>query len=319
MPASPPHALRAAALEQLARPPRRRPLFRRPPPGQLHDLVGRDPDRTGAGGALRDPVSAPVGGPGPVGGTVGPLPGAVRRPRGPEPLGPTLPFGGSPAAVAVVAVVVVAALVLVLGWIRRPPPAEDTLPRVGTTGAAAPQDAPGPDGSTTVVGAAAPAAPAGAAASEGSVTVHVAGAVTAPGVVRLPAGSRAVDAVTAAGGLAAGADPDRVNLAAELTDGQRLVVPLVGQPPPAEVAPTGTTAPGPGAAAGVGPGTPVDLNSATADQLDALPGVGPATAQAIIGHREQSGAFRSVEDLLDVRGIGEAKLESLRDLVTVSG
>ena len=315
MTAPPPHALRAAALEELARPPQRRPLFRRPTPGQLHVLVGRDADRAGAGGDVPDPASAPVGGGGQVGDAGGPVPATVRRARGPEPLGPTLPFGGSRAVAALAAVVVVAALVLVLGWIRRPPPAEDTLPRAATTGEASPPDA---DGSTTVVDAATSAAPAGAAAS-GPVTVHVAGAVTAPGVVSLPAGSRAVDAVTAAGGLAAGADPDRVNLAAELTDGQRLVVPLVGQPPPAEVAPTGTTSPGSGAAAGGGPVTPVDLNSATADQLDALPGVGPATAQAIIGHREQSGAFRSVEDLLDVRGIGEAKLESLRDLVTVSG
>jgi competence protein ComEA len=127
--------------------------------------------------------------------------------------------------------------------------------------------------------------------------------------------------VSAAGGLRADADPDRVNLAAPLTDGQRVVVPVLGQPAPVDV---GTGAAG-GAAAGAsgdaadGGAGPVDLNTATADQLDTLPGVGPSTAAAIIDHRDASGPFASVDELLDVRGIGEAKLEALRDLVTVGG
>lgn len=143
--------------------------------------------------------------------------------------------------------------------------------------------------------------------------MHVAGAVVRPGVVSLASGSRVVDAVNAAGGLGAGADPDRVNLAAPLTDGERLMVPLVGQPVPEAV-----PAQVPGAGAGTstaGPGAPVDLNTASAEQLDSLPGIGPSTAAAIIAHREKNGPFRSVDGLLDVRGIGDAKLEVLRDLV----
>ncbi len=147
--------------------------------------------------------------------------------------------------------------------------------------------------------------------------MHVAGAVIRPGVVSLPSGSRAVDAVAAAGGTAPGADADRLNLAAPLVDGTRLVVPLVGQPVPPEVvaqAPEGSA--GPPAGAGVLAG-PIDLNTATIQQLDALPGIGPSTAAAIVAHREQHGPFRTVDGLLDVRGIGDAKLDAVRDLVAV--
>lgn len=156
------------------------------------------------------------------------------------------------------------------------------------------------------------------------VTVHVAGAVVRPGVVSLRSGSRAVDAVQAAGGLVFGADADRVNLAAPLIDGERLVVPLRGQPVPAEVQPqvpraedagTGSGSGGVGdrdAASGV-----LDINVASVEELDSLPGIGPATAQAIVAHRDEQGPFAAVDDLLDVRGIGEAKLAVLRDLVTV--
>jgi competence protein ComEA len=154
------------------------------------------------------------------------------------------------------------------------------------------------------------------------VVVHVAGAVASPGVVRLAATGRIVDAVAAAGGLRADADPDRVNLAAPVSDGQRIVIPVVGQPLPEEVVaapPPGATAPGDVAGPGDTSASVVDLNRATAEQLDTLPGVGPATAAAILAHREQSGPFRSVDGLIEVRGIGEAKLEALRDLVTVSG
>lgn len=155
--------------------------------------------------------------------------------------------------------------------------------------------------------------------SGGSITVHVAGAVVRPGVVTLPEGGRAVDAVAAAGGLAPGADPDRVNLAAPLVDGVRLTIPLVGQPVPVEVVPQGPGNSGQGGtgSSGAAPAGPVDLNTADAGQLDALPGIGPSTAAAIIAHRDENGPFASVDALLDVRGIGEAKLEALRDLVVV--
>lgn len=152
------------------------------------------------------------------------------------------------------------------------------------------------------------------------VVVHVVGAVSAPGVVTLDGGSRVVDAVTAAGGMRSDADPDRVNLAAPLSDGQRVVIPVLGQPPPIDVG-TSPSAPADGETGNGGSSAagPIDLNSADAAQLDSLPGVGPATASAIISHRDRNGPFTSVEDLLDVRGIGEAKLEALRDLVTVGG
>jgi competence protein ComEA len=216
-----------------------------------------------------------------------------------------------------VAVVVLAVAAAV--FMRRPPPIEEQLPMAdGGSGAASSTTRPNDVGDT------AEPDPAGSGAGEGQpqqLVVHVAGAVSAPGVVRLSAASRVVDAVTAAGGLRADADPDRVNLAAPLVDGQRVVVPVIGQPPPAEIppsSPVGAVGGSTGAAGAAGAAAgPVDLNTATAEQLDTLPGVGPATAGAIIDHRGSSGPFDSVEDLLDVRGIGEAKLEALRDLVSV--
>ena len=237
-------------------------------------------------------------------------------------------------AVPLVAVVLVAALALAWFVLRRPEPVEQALPyagaaptsteaRTATDRAAGASDSPGGaatatggrDTSSTAVGS-----PAGAKDSSSPVMVHIAGAVVSPGVVTLSGGARVVDAVTAAGGMKPDADPDRVNLAARLTDGERLVVPVVGQPAPQEVLPTGptgsaipsgdTTATGAAAA-------PVDLNTASAEQLDALPGVGPSTANAIIGYRQAHGPFHAIDDLLDVRGIGDAKLDSLRDLVSV--
>jgi competence protein ComEA len=141
------------------------------------------------------------------------------------------------------------------------------------------------------------------------VVVDVAGAVVTPGVHHLEAGARVTDAVEAAGGLAPDADRARLNLAAVLVDGQQVYVARVGEAPPA--------ASNPDATATSGPAPLVDLNTASADELDALPGIGPTTAEAIIDHRERNGPFASVEDLLDVRGIGDAKLEQLRDRVTV--
>jgi competence protein ComEA len=158
------------------------------------------------------------------------------------------------------------------------------------------------------------------------VVVAAAGSVARPGVYRLPPGSRVDDLVRKAGGLGPDADGDRVNLAALLTDGERVWVPRHGETGEPEVVAGGggggggpsTPEPGgSGAGAGAASSGPVDLNTATIDQLDTLPGVGPATAQAIVSYRDQHGRFAAVDDLLDVRGIGDAKLEQLRPLVTV--
>jgi len=149
------------------------------------------------------------------------------------------------------------------------------------------------------------------------LVVHVVGAVASPGVQRLPAGSRVVDALEAAGGPTAEADLARLNLAAPLSDGQQVYVVRVGEDPP--LPPAGAV---PGSHAGPDGSAPValvDLNTATAEQLETLPGVGPATASAILAHRQQAGPFSSVDQLIEVRGIGEVKLAQLRDLVTVSG
>jgi competence protein ComEA len=143
-----------------------------------------------------------------------------------------------------------------------------------------------------------------------TIVVYVTGAVAAPGVYTLAAGSRVTDAVIAAGGDGPGADLDVVNLAATVHDGERVYVPTVGQVIPTVVA----EAPTPDSTV---PAGPVNINSATADQLDVLPGVGPATAAAIVAHRESHGPFQTVDQLGDVRGIGPAKLEALRGLVTV--
>jgi competence protein ComEA len=158
-----------------------------------------------------------------------------------------------------------------------------------------------------------PAAPASVTTTSmpSELVVHVAGAVARPGVVRVANGGRVIDAIDAAGGVVPTADGSRINLAAPLADGERVYVPAVGEPDPPPVAtPTG------GRSSGSASG-PLNLNTATAEQLDGLPGIGPATAAAIVEHRDRVGGFSSVDQLLDVRGIGEAKLEQLRPLVTV--
>ena len=142
--------------------------------------------------------------------------------------------------------------------------------------------------------------------------VHAAGAVTRPGVYRVPPGGRVSDLLDAAGGPTPDADLDRLNLAAPLGDGQQVYVPRVGESPPPAVA--GTDAAGGSDGSGAGP---VDLNTATAAELEELPGVGPATAAAILSYRDEHGPFSAVDELLEVRGIGEARLAAIRDLVTV--
>nr|WP_246314516.1 ComEA family DNA-binding protein [Kineococcus aurantiacus] len=154
----------------------------------------------------------------------------------------------------------------------------------------------------------APTSPPAPTAPPAQVVVHVAGRVASAGVVTLAAGSRVADALTAAGGPAPGADLDAVNLAQVLLDGQQVLVPEPGQ----AVAPQ--PVPGAGAGAAVGP---VDLNTASAADLDALPGVGEVLAGRIVAWREENGPFTSVDDLGEVQGIGPKVLEDLRDRVRV--
>ncbi|WP_448620478.1 ComEA family DNA-binding protein [Geodermatophilus sp. URMC 65] len=147
-----------------------------------------------------------------------------------------------------------------------------------------------------------------AAESAATVVVSVVGSVARPGLVTLPDGARVADAVAAAGGLLPDADPASVNLAAVVSDGQQVAVGVPG------AGVVGGAADGSGAAGGAGP---VDLNAATAADLDALPGIGPVLAQRIVEHRERNGPFRSVEQLDDVPGIGPATYAELAELVTV--
>jgi competence protein ComEA len=136
------------------------------------------------------------------------------------------------------------------------------------------------------------------------LVVDVVGAVRRPGLYRLPQGSRIADAVARAGGATRHADVALVNLAAPLADGTQVVVPV-----------RSSVAAGAGPASPSASAGPVHLNSATLDQLDALPGVGPVTAQKILDYRQQHGAFTSVDELDAIPGIGPARLEQLRKLV----
>jgi len=161
---------------------------------------------------------------------------------------------------------------------------------------------------TTTPAAPLPPPPAGEVSGSGSsssrVVVDVVGAVRRPGLYRLPQRARIADAVTRAGGSTAKADLAQVNLAAPLADGEQIVIPRRGAP-----------APGGSAAASSSPTSPVQLSTATLEQLDSLPGVGPVTAQKIIDYRQEHGAFRSVDELDAVPGIGPKRLDQLHKLV----
>jgi competence protein ComEA len=140
-----------------------------------------------------------------------------------------------------------------------------------------------------------------------TIVVHVTGAVLSSGVYSLPAGTRVADAVTAAGGLAPESDPERINLAAFLVDGQQIVIPTQNEMPGAgEHGPPHPVTPG-----------QIPINTASRSELESLPGIGPVLAERIVAYRQMHGAFTSVDDLLNVSGIGEKKLGDIREMITL--
>jgi competence protein ComEA len=257
-------------------------------------------------------------------------PGVGSRPprdavgRGPGPAPPArhlvqsrrrLGLAVSPHQVALVALAVVVMVAVAAWWVLRSVPhaqpvqlsTERTLPSSATavtppSSSGAATSAPAPSG--------APPAPAPAPSATGSVVVDVAGRVRRPGIVQLPAGARVVDALRAAGGARPGVQTRSLNLARPLVDGEQIVV---GLRVPAMAGSTGTSvAPTTGSSI-----VPVNLNTATAEQLDTLPGIGPVTAQAILDWRTQNGSFTSVDELLEVSGIGDATLADIAPYVYV--
>jgi competence protein ComEA len=196
------------------------------------------------------------------------------------------------AAVAVV-VVLIAAL---LAWRARPRVDPVTPPAIDS--AASPVDEPS-------------AGPAPEPSAPAAVVVAVGGKVRKPGLVELPSGARVADALKAAGGADPGVDVAPLNLARKVTDGELIMVGVTPPPGAAPAAPAGPAAPG---APGAGP---INLNAATLADLDTLPGVGPVLAQRILDAREAQGGFKAVTDLRNVEGIGTARYEQLKDLVTV--
>mgnify|MGYP001822690119 FL=1 len=220
------------------------------------------------------------------------------RQRPPSPAGETDNQRPGRSRVAVIALVTAAALGgVVLAWValdHRPgaPPVETLIPTLE------PVDLEPP----TARGATAP--------MNQSIVVHVAGAVHQPGLVELIDGARVADAIQGAGGATDDADLDRVNLATRLADEHRVVVPVVGEPIPEPVISGADTADSQRPL--------IDINTAEPAELESLPGVGPATAAAIVAHREEHGSFTEVAGLLAVPGIGPAKLDRLRPQATVN-
>jgi competence protein ComEA len=205
-------------------------------------------------------------------------------------------------------------LVVLLGWrVLRSDGEKSTAPVAVRGGVATTTTTGAPEGPSVSV----------APARDGSATVHVVGAVRRPGVYRLRLGQRVQDAIRRAGGASGTTDLQAINLAAKIADGQQIVVPRRAATTGGSAAaagggaPAGTAVGGSSGAAGAAPSGPINLNSATTEQLDTLDGVGPATAQKILEYRTQHGGFSSIDDLAQIPGIGPKKLEALKTQVTV--
>ncbi len=250
---------------------------------------------------LPDDPTSRAGGPVPPEVPVVPVPGrhASRRPVVPATLRGRVALG--PGQLAVVAVLVALGMAVTAWWGVRSGAEDVGAPLVTQPAGALATPA------VASVGATAPGASPSVAG--GKVTVDVAGKVRRPGIAVLPAGSRVVDALEAAGGARPGVDLSSLNLARLLVDGEQV---LVGVPAPAGVLGGGVPAP---ADASVGP--LVNLNTATASELETLPDVGPVTAEAILAWRSEHGGFPAVDELLEVDGIGDATLATIAPHVTV--
>lgn len=149
------------------------------------------------------------------------------------------------------------------------------------------------------------------AALDSTIKVYVSGAVLSPGVYTLKSGDRVEDAIEAAGGPSSAADLGRVNLAKRIADEQQVSVPAIGS----AALPASTALPG---AAGASEETsgPIDINAASAQELESLPGIGPVYAQQIIRYRDENGPFKTIEDIKKVEGIGDSRFQQIKDLIT---
>jgi competence protein ComEA len=226
-------------------------------------------------------------------------------------------------------VILLVCLILIGGTfilLTRPTPEPITITPVPTL---TPTPLPTPSPTPTLTPSPAPSPTPTLTPTPAPLRVHVSGAVRNPGVYRLDPGSIIDDAVEAAGGPTDDADLDHINLALELYDQQQVYVPRVGEPTPeltlpsASPTPTNTLpsgSPAPTPTAGEKEVTPpgkVNINTATVEQLDTLPGIGPAIAQRIVDYRQANGPFAEPEDIMNVSGIGPATFEKLQDLITV--
>ncbi|OLT28988.1 hypothetical protein BJF79_10720 [Actinomadura sp. CNU-125] len=227
----------------------------------------------------------------------------MRAPAAPPREPPAARLRAAPDRPGVRALVIVAVIAAVVAagylWASRPRPQAAPEPDASAATLAA-----GPSGTDAPSGASGPGPPT---QPSGTVVVHVLGKVQKPGVITLPAGSRVAEAIKAAGGVRRGAKTGPLNLARKVVDGEQIPVGVPAPTPPPGVSPTAPS----------GGGTPVNLNTATVDQLDELPGVGPVLAARIIEYRTQNGGFRSVEQLQDVNGIGASRFADLKSRVRI--